>query len=334
MNSSGTGYTFRRHLTVTETPLKFASFLAVLLLAFALCSGSAHAQTVVNPKTVEFDPSADHSTLTADNQPMVQRYDLEIFVSGATQALTKVNLGKPSPQSDGKIRVDFSTLVAGWPLSDGTYLARVAAVGPSGAAESDPSNTFAFQSCTVTLGSASQAVPAAGAAGSVTVGASTGCGWTVTSDSTWVAVPATSGSGAGTVNFTVAANVGGTVRVATLTIGGQAFTITQAAVAPCTYSLSATSQSFGQGGGTGSVSVACGSACTWSATSSAAWVTIGSASGTGAGTVSYTVSKNIDTVARTATLTIGGVAYRVDQAAANRPSSPKKVRVVTTASGG
>jgi hypothetical protein len=319
---------------MTESLLKIAPVIAAFILISAVCSGSAHAQTVVNPRTVEFDPSADHSMLGADSQPIVQRYDLQIYAAGAAQPTTTVSLGKPAPQADGKIRVDFSTLAGGWPLADGTYEARVAAVGTMGIASSDPSNAFAFQSCSVALGSASQAVPAGGATGSVSVSAAIGCAWRVTTDASWVIVAAEAGSGAGAVNFTVTGNVTASVRAATLTIGGQAFTITQAALAPCSSSLSAASQAFGQGAGSGSVSLTSGNACAWSASSTATWVTILNAAGTGPATVSYTVAKNSDPTPRTATVTIAGLAYRIDQAAASRPSSPKKVRVLTTVVGG
>ncbi len=32
-----------------------------------------------------------------------------------------VDLGKPAPESDGKIRVDFASRLAAWPLANGTY---------------------------------------------------------------------------------------------------------------------------------------------------------------------------------------------------------------------
>src|SRR5512133_1751080 len=126
--------------------MKPASFLAFLLLLCAVMAVPAQAQTVINPRTVEFDPSADHSAVTTGGQQVVQRYDLQIYTVSGTTPYTTGNLGKPAPQLDGKIRVDFSTLVTPWPLPDGTYDARVVAVGPTGTAPSDVSNTFAFQS--------------------------------------------------------------------------------------------------------------------------------------------------------------------------------------------
>ena len=82
----------------------------------------------------------------------------------------------------------------------------------------------------------------------------------------------------------------------------------------CTYSISPTSQSFGSSGGTGSVAVTTTSGCSWTAVSSASWVTITSgSSGTGNGTVAYSVSANTGTSSRTGTMTIAGQTFTVTQ---------------------
>ncbi len=302
--------------------------LPAAVIAFALLGVcSAHAQTVLNPRTVEFDPSADHAALTADGQPVVQRYELQVFLAGASQPMTTANLAKPNPQADGKIRLDFSALLAGWPLTNGTYVARVAAVGPAGNGLSDPSNTFAFASCSITLGASTYSAPAGGSTGSVTVSAGTGCTWTAASDASWVVLSTTAGTGSGSVAFSVTPNLGGTSRAATLTIGTATVSITQPGVVACAYSLSATSAAVPSQSGSGSVGLTCGSNCGWTATSSESWAVPLTGSGTGSGTLSYTFAKNSNPTPRTATLTIGGIAYTLTQAAANRPTAPKKVRV-------
>ncbi len=87
----------------------------------------------------------------------------------------------------------------------------------------------------------------------------------------------------------------------------------------CTVTASAASTSFAAAGGSGSVSVTAGSGCAWTATSSAAFVTItAGASGSGNGTVAYTVAANTG-AARTATLTVGGTAFTISQAAGSAP---------------
>jgi uncharacterized protein (TIGR03437 family) len=87
---------------------------------------------------------------------------------------------------------------------------------------------------------------------------------------------------------------------------------------PCTYTLSATSQTIGSASGSGSVGVTVGGAgCgggAWSATSNASWITVQSgASGFNSGTVFYSVSTNPYATSRTGTLTIAGQTFTVTQ---------------------
>jgi hypothetical protein len=84
-------------------------------------------------------------------------------------------------------------------------------------------------SCTYTLSSTAQSVAATGGSGTVGVSSGTGCAWAAVSGATWVSVAPASGTGNGTVSYTVAANTGA-ARSATLTIGGKAFTVSQAGI--------------------------------------------------------------------------------------------------------
>jgi len=312
--------------------------LRVLVFAFlascppAFVVGFASAQTVTNPRIVEFDPSADHSVTLSDGQPAVERYDLEIYMAGATAPFHTVNLGKPAPQADGKIRYDFSSQVAGWPLPGGIYEARVSAVGPTGVGRSDVSNPFTFSApCTYTLSPTSLSVGAGGGAQSVSVTAPAGCAWTASTSASWITLTTTSGSGNGTVSFTVAANGTTSSRTGSVTIGGQTLTVTQAGLV-CTYSLSPVSQSFPKQGGTGTVSVTTPAGCSWTATPSHSWVTVtAGSSGSGSGSVAFSVARNDSAPARSATLTIGGQVFTIDQAPGG-PAKPRNVRV--TSSGG
>jgi Putative binding domain, N-terminal len=84
----------------------------------------------------------------------------------------------------------------------------------------------------------------------------------------------------------------------------------------CTFSLSGSNQSFDATGGTGTMSVNTSSGCAWSATSSASWLTVTSgASGTGTGAVVFQVAPNTTGQARTASLSIGGQTFTVNQTA-------------------
>lgn len=116
--------------------------LAVILVVVGVAA-SARAQTVVvNPVTVEFAPSSDHAVIALDGQPMVARYEMRIYVEtplGPTPAFTQ-DIGKPTPVA-GKITVTNAVWFSG--LTPNTrYVAKVAAVGPTGEGVSDPSNPF------------------------------------------------------------------------------------------------------------------------------------------------------------------------------------------------
>jgi hypothetical protein len=174
----------------------------------------------------------------------------------------------------------------------------------------------AMVNCTFAIAPTAQSVPVAGGAGSpVSVTTSSVCAWTATSNVPWLTIASgASGTGNGSVGFTASANTGG-ARSGTLTIAGQAFTVNQAA-APCNYSISPTNQSVAAAASTGTVSVTAGPACTWTATSNAAFLTITSgASGTGNGSVGFTVAANTGG-AQNGTLTIAGQTFTVSQAAA------------------
>ena len=85
----------------------------------------------------------------------------------------------------------------------------------------------------------------------------------------------------------------------------------------CTFSLSTSSLSITAPGGSGSVNVATGSTCAWTAASDRGWMSITSgASGTGPGTVTVAVTANAGTTERSGTLTVAGQAVGVRQDAA------------------
>jgi hypothetical protein len=85
--------------------------------------------------------------------------------------------------------------------------------------------------CTITIAPTSQAVPATGGSGSITVTTAAGCTWTAVSNApTWIHVASPeSGSGPGTVAFTIdTIDATAAARSGTITIGGQVFTVNQA----------------------------------------------------------------------------------------------------------
>ena len=170
--------------------------------------------------------------------------------------------------------------------------------------------------CTYSVSPLSQSVSAQAATGSAGVSTASGCAWTASANASWISITAGSGgTGNGTVNYSVSANTTTTSRTGTMTIARQTFTVTQQGQI-CAYTISPTNSNIAASATTGSVSVTCGSGCTWTASSNASWITSPQVPvATGNGTVSYSVSANTTTTSRTGTMTIAGQTFTVSQAA-------------------
>jgi BACON domain-containing protein/all-beta uncharacterized protein len=315
------------HSHVVIWPLLFAALLTIGPL-----ERDAYAQTVLDPNTAEFSPSADHNAVFSDGTPVVQSYQLELYLVGATSPFRVAPLGKPAPQADGKIRVSLSTVLSPLPQAGVTYWADVTAVGPGGTSKSTASNTFSWSlPCNYSVTPTNPSVGASASSNTLTVTVGTGCTWTAVSNTAWITVTAgAGGAGNGTVSYSVAANTSTSQRSGSLTVAGQQVNVTQTGVT-CSFTVSPISQNFGPTGGTGTAAVTANvSTCQWTASSGAGWITITSgSSGTGNGTVGYTVAANSTTSTRSASLTIAGKTLAVSQDVATTPAAPTNVRVVT-----
>lgn len=291
--------------------------VSLAILVAVLCPIAAAAQSIVDASRAEFTPSPDHSALDAGGTAIVASYSLPIFVAGGATAVQTVSLGKPAPDPDGMIRVDFVSLLTS-PLTPGVvYEMIVSAVGPGGSADSARSNTVSYSApCSYAISPSTLSIAAAGGSGSSAVTAGSGCAWTAVSNASWIAVTSgASGVASGTAAFSIAANTTTTSRTGTLTIAGATFTVTQSGA--CVFSISPTSQSIVASGGTGSVAVTTTPGCGWTSSSGVAWVTVSSgASGTGSGSVGFSVAANTAITARSGTLTVAGKTFTVNQAAA------------------
>jgi uncharacterized protein (TIGR03437 family) len=128
----------------------------------------------------------------------------------------------------------------------------------------------------------------------------------------WITITSgASGTGSGSFAYTVAANTTGQYRSATLTVGGQAFNITQEATT-CTFLVTPASPTWPASGGTGSLTVT--TSCSWTATSSTDWITVTSGAGTGNGTIRYAVAANPSAQSRLGSIVIGGQTFNIHQA--------------------
>jgi hypothetical protein len=126
---------------------------------------------------------------------------------------------------------------------------------------------------------------------SFAVTAPSGCAWTATpSDNTWITIQTgASGTASGTVSATLTANNTGSTRVGSISVNGQAFSITQAA-SGCTYHLDNTTALVPATGGNVVVHLTAGAGCPWSTVPQDTFVTVVSGgSGNGNGTITLSV---------------------------------------------
>lgn len=82
---------------------------------------------------------------------------------------------------------------------------------------------------------------------------------------------------------------------------------------PCTFNVSATTQSVTSNASTGSLDVTSRADCGWGAKSNTSWLTITGATGVGNGTVSYSFLANTSTSSRTGSLTVAGRSVSITQ---------------------
>lgn len=117
--------------------MRVRSIAALTVLGLLFAAVSAMAQVVVNPKIVQFVPSADHSAINPlDGLPVVLRYEVRFYLpTNLTTAIVTQDLGKPAIGTDGTIQgaITAATAAATVTAAKNTKLqARVAAVGQYG----------------------------------------------------------------------------------------------------------------------------------------------------------------------------------------------------------
>jgi hypothetical protein len=171
--------------------------------------------------------------------------------------------------------------------------------------------------CSYTLSPSTLSFEASGGSGSVTVTTAANCTWTAASDRGWMSITGgASSTGTGVASVNVTANGGTDARTGTLTIAGQAVSVSQkGSTVGCTYDIAPSSAAFTKDSGTGSFAVTAPGACAWTAVASASWITVSSPTGSmsGDGTVSYAVARNTELGSRTGTITAGGRTFTISQ---------------------
>ncbi|MEZ5355333.1 MAG: BACON domain-containing carbohydrate-binding protein [Bryobacteraceae bacterium] len=167
--------------------------------------------------------------------------------------------------------------------------------------------------CPVTLGASNVNLSSGLNFGSVTVSAAASCVWLASPSASWVKITAGAFSfGSATLAFEVAPNPSSSARTASILIGGQTFSVTQAG--SCIYTIAPGSRSATAAQAVGTIAVTTAAGCTWAVGNTAPWIGITSgSSGMGNGVVSYSIAANTGT-ARSAEILIADKLFTVSQA--------------------
>ena len=136
--------------------------------------------------------------------------------------------------------------------------------------------------------------------------------WTATESLDWASVSLASGSGDNTVTVTVDANITTSPRSGTITIGGEAHSLSQNGAAAFV-TIDPISKSTVSGGESYDITIT--SNTDWTVTESLDWASVSSTSGSGDGVVTVTVDGNSSASSRSGTITIGGEVHSLNQTA-------------------
>jgi hypothetical protein len=168
--------------------------------------------------------------------------------------------------------------------------------------------------CSYDLQPATADIGPAATDATVSVQTDAGCTWTAVSDHPWVSVVTPSGTGPGDMRYRVEANATGSTRTGQIAVNGSVFSLRQSG---CTYAIQPTAASIPAWGGAGRIDVRTQSSCTWTAGTSASWITITSGlNGQGSGSATYDVAPNTRIGTRTDVITVAGQDVTISQGGA------------------
>lgn len=173
--------------------------------------------------------------------------------------------------------------------------------------------------CSVDVSPTSAIVGSSASTGALTVTGASSCSWSTSSSASWLVITAATGSGSGWVSYSVESNPSTTSRTARVTVGNRFVDVTQngsgggGGGGTCTITVSPGSVLVGPDGSVDSLTVSSAPGCTWTATSSANWITMTAQTGGGSGWASYWIAPNPSTSQRTGSINVNGRSIQVTQ---------------------
>ncbi len=345
--------TFQITSTLTGTaPAAGANYVITVTASSSTCARTA---TSNNPDflTVSFgSPGTGNGTVgftVAANMTLVQRTG-SITVAGINYAVTQAaacgfTLNPAIYQADpagasSTFAVQASTTTCAWTATSSDPTIVTVTSGPAGTGNGTVGFKVSSNStqsprsasimvgntaltiyqpgaepCSFALSAGSASFASSGGSGSFSV--TTTCIWTPSTSADWVSLNSSAATtGNGVVSFLVTQNLSSAIRSSSITVGNQGFNILQTGLA-CSVTVAPIAVSAPAAGAQDMLNVIAADGCSWTAATSAPWITLQNASGSGSGAVLYSIAPNTSAIARTATITIANQLIRVSQDAAD-----------------
>lgn len=160
-----------------------------------------------------------------------------------------------------------------------------------------------------------------GGTGTVNIGVARDCTWAASSQAPWIVITsAREGQGDGSVAYRIEGNADPVTRRGAVAVGDARVELAQDA-APCRYQVAASPDPVPGDGGERGIDVRTHGACSWTAVTSASWLTVSPPSGRGDANVRVGLLPN-DGTTRTGEVTIAGERVRLTQLARALPPAP------------
>lgn len=291
--------------------------VAVINVNITLTVTSPQSSLIVTPPSLSFsaiqgstNPSGKQISISSSNGTTL---GWSVAYSGTNPTILSMN------QTVGTTPATPTVFVTSSNLPVGIYSAKIIISSPgaiNSSIEVNVSLSIMAASCAYSLLPTSQGFQALGGTGTFNVSTSSGCSWTAVSNDSWITINSGSGTGNNSVIYTVATNPTTSSRSSSITVGDQAFSITQqAGQSSCSYSLEPSNQSLPSVVSSGSFRVNTLSSCSWVAVNNnPEWINITNGSqGTGARTIFYAITANTSPFSRIGTITVAGQIFTITQ---------------------
>ncbi|HVH26161.1 MAG TPA: BACON domain-containing carbohydrate-binding protein [Vicinamibacterales bacterium] len=203
-----------------------------------------------------------------------------------------------------------------WLLSAALLVPSVALLVTACVSSSNVTTSPIPAKCQIALAMTVNNMESSGGTGSLLVTTQPECTWKASTPADWITdLSPSSGQGSGEVTFRIVANPQSSPRQGDIVINDEHIRVAQTA-APCRFEIDRGSQDIAAAGGVTTVGLTAANACSWTATTSAGWMSVTPSTGSTSEAVTITVAPNTGGQ-RTGTVAIADQTFTVRQLGTN-----------------